>query len=133
MHSITQKLKYPRTPHLPDSAGVTEDDIIIDTSSVFQNIDVVVTEKMDGENTTLAKDYYHARSLDTSDHPSRSWIKNYWASIRYDIPDGFRICGENLYARHSIPYTNLPSFFLGFSLWEGPRSEERRVGKECRL
>lgn len=73
---------------------------------------------MDGENTTLAREYYHARSLDTKDHPSRSWIKNFWASIKHEIPPNMRICGENLYARHSIAYTDLPSYFMGFSVWE---------------
>jgi hypothetical protein len=32
-----------------------------------------------------------------------------------------RICGENLYAKHSINYTNLRSYFYGFSIWENDR------------
>lgn len=28
-----------------------------------------------------------------------------------------RICGENLYAVHSIKYKNLPSYFMLFSIW----------------
>ncbi|MEL7307213.1 MAG: RNA ligase family protein, partial [Pseudomonadota bacterium] len=27
------------------------------------------------------------------------------------------MCGENLYARHSISYNNLPSYFMAFSVW----------------
>lgn len=27
------------------------------------------------------------------------------------------MCGENLYALHSIGYTQLPSYFLAFSVW----------------
>jgi hypothetical protein len=34
------------------------------------------------------------------------------------IPTNWRICGENLYARHSLEYTNLESYFLGFSIWD---------------
>ena len=34
-----------------------------------------------------------------------------------DIPNGRRICGENLYAKHSIAYDNLPTYFMGFSVW----------------
>lgn len=37
------------------------------------------------------------------------------------VPDGWRVCGENLFARHSIPYEDLESFFYGFSVWDGER------------
>jgi hypothetical protein len=40
-----------------------------------------------------------------------------WGRLAHDIPEGWRICGENLYAKHSIAYDRLPSFFLGFSVW----------------
>lgn len=112
------KYKYPRTPHLPNSKGATSDDKIIDTLDHFIDKVVVVTEKMDGENSTLARDYYHARSLDSRDHPSRSWLKALWGRIRHDIPEGYRICGENLYAKHSLHYSDLNSYFYGFSVWD---------------
>ena len=32
---------------------------------------------------------------------------------------GWRVCGENLYAKHSIAYSDLPSYFLTFSIWNG--------------
>lgn len=35
------------------------------------------------------------------------------------IPEGWRVCGENMFARHSIPYEELESFFYGFSVWDG--------------
>lgn len=112
------KIKYPRTKHLPWSPGATSDDKIIKDTSCFNGKNVVITEKMDGENATLARDYYHARSLDSKDHPSRSWIKQFHASIKNDIPEGWRICGENLYAKHSIGYDNLKSYFYCFSIWD---------------
>ena len=34
-----------------------------------------------------------------------------------DIPKGWRVCGENLYAEHSIAYKSLPTYFMGFSIW----------------
>ena len=113
------RFKYPRTPHLPWSPGATEDDIRLSSASVmFSGKNVVVTEKMDGENTTMYSDYIHARSLDSAHHPSRSLVKQLHAQICADIPAGWRICGENLYAKHSIHYTNLPSYFLVFSIWD---------------
>jgi hypothetical protein len=74
---------------------------------------------MDGENATLYRDHYHARSLDSKHHPSRDWIKAFHGQIKNDIPEGYRICGENMYAEHSIHYDRLPSYFLGFSMWNG--------------
>jgi hypothetical protein len=112
----TNRVKYPRTYHLPWSEGVTSDDKVLKDLSSFGN--VVVTEKMDGENTTLYNDYYHARSIDGRDHWSRSWIKNLHGKIKHEIPDNWRICGENLYAKHSIGYSDLKSFFYVFSIWE---------------
>jgi hypothetical protein len=32
------------------------------------------------------------------------------------------VCGENVYAKHSIHYDNLPDYFLLFSVWEGSRA-----------
>lgn len=114
---MATKYKYPRTKHLPWSEGRSEDDISLVSTDAFRGLEVVVTEKLDGENTTLYRDYMHARSLETPLHPSQNWIKAFHAGIRYLIPEGFRICGENLYARHSIPYNNLQSYFYLFSIW----------------
>jgi hypothetical protein len=110
--------KYPRTPHLPWSEGRSKDDERWFDSSAFDDKLVVITEKMDGENTTLYTDRVHSRSLDTDYHWSRTWVKNFRAKIGYNIPSWMRICGENLQARHSIQYNELPSLFLGFSVWE---------------
>lgn len=111
------RFKYPRTPHLPWSPGATKDDIYQGDLSHFEGKTVVVTEKMDGENTTLYSDYVHARSIDSRFHPSRTWVKALQAKIGYRIPIGWRICGENLYARHSIAYDALTSYFMAFSAW----------------
>jgi hypothetical protein len=85
-------IKYPRTPHLPWSPGKSSDDILIASiSSLTQLEDIVVTEKLDGENTTLYRDYLHSRSLDYRPHPSRDWVKRLHAQICADIPENFRI------------------------------------------
>lgn len=118
LDQFTSYVKYPRTYHLPWSPGRTRDDRVLDNTCCFDGKEVVVTEKMDGENTTMYSDYMHARSLDSQNHPSRNWVKNYHAKIGWQIPDGWRLCGENLYAAHSIKYENLDNFFLAFSLWD---------------
>jgi len=110
--------KYPSTPHLPQSRSRANDDSCLADTRHFLGMDVVITEKLDGENATLYSHHYHARSLDSQHHPSRDWIKAFWAARRNDIPHHLRVCGENLYARHSIAYTGLKSYFYGFSVWD---------------
>jgi RNA ligase len=114
---FTTRVKYNRTHHLPWSPGLTDDDRMLSSLDAFAGQRVIVTEKMDGENTSMYSDGLHARSVDSGGHPSRNWIKKFHASIQGDIPEGWRICGENLFAKHSIEYLSLPSFFMGFSIW----------------
>ncbi len=116
----TDYVKYPRTYHLPWSDNITDDDRVMPepVADILDSWDLLVmTEKMDGENTTMYRDYIHARSIDGRSHSSRDWVKNFWSQIAHDIPEGWRVCGENVYAKHSIGYESLPSYFLGFSVW----------------
>ncbi|EDM78542.1 hypothetical protein PPSIR1_14930 [Plesiocystis pacifica SIR-1] len=110
--------KYPRTRHLPWSPGASRDDLIASSLDAFAEQRVIVTEKMDGENTTLYRDHIHARSLDSRHHPSRDWVKALHGGVAHHIPEAWRVCGENLYARHSIAYAGLPSYFMMFSIWD---------------
>lgn len=110
--------KYPRTYHLPWSKGITNDDKIYKDVSFLENRIVVISEKMDGENTSIYTNYIHARSIDSKNHPSRNYVKNLAASFQYKIPNGWRVCGENMFATHSIYYDNLKSFFLGFAIYD---------------
>lgn len=109
---------YPRTRHLPWSPGATADDLRVTDLSGLRGREVVVTEKLDGENTTLYADGLHARSLDSAHHPSRTWVKALQARIGHAVPAGWRVCGENMFARHSLAYDDLDSFFYGFSVWD---------------
>lgn len=115
---MTNLVKYPRTSHLPFSEGSTSDDKVLKSVEHFVGKEIVVTLKMDGENSTLLTNTMHARSLDSRHHPSRDWLKQFWGTFKDNIPQNWRICGENLYARHSIAYDNLPSYFMGFSIWD---------------
>ncbi|NUW39218.1 RNA ligase family protein [Nonomuraea rhodomycinica] len=115
------RVHYPRTPHLPWSPGATPDDVRAGDLSGLRGREVVVTEKLDGENTTLYADGMHARSPDSAHHPSRAWVKGLQGRIGRRIPAGWRVCGENVYARHSLAYRELESWFYGFSVWDGDR------------
>lgn len=81
-----------------------------------------MTEKMDGENTNIYPNgHCHARSTDSRHHPSRSWVKSLAGQVAHNLSENLRICGENLYAYHSILYTDLPSYLLVFGTYEGSR------------
>ena len=119
---MNDAVKYPRTPHLPWSPGGTSDDAYLFDTSHFEGREVVITEKMDGENTSMYSDRLHARSIDGRSHPSRDWVKSLHGTIRSEIPEGWRLCGENVYARHSIAYDDLESYFFLFSVWNDANS-----------
>lgn len=115
--------KYPRSWHAPWSPGLQNDDRRIPSMEVFDGKRVIVTEKFDGEGTTGTRETSHARSLDSANHPSRDLVKGLMSQWRHELPDQWRVCGENVYATHSIKYRRdlgnaLPSFFLGFSIWD---------------
>lgn len=119
LHLFTERVRYPRTYHLPWSPGATFDDrVMTDPAGAFGGSEVVVTKKMDGECTTMYRDYLHARSVDGASHPSRDRVRALHGAISHNIPEGWRFCGENLYAVHSITYEGLPSHFLLFSIWD---------------
>lgn len=109
--------KFPRTMHFDFSPGVTNDDKIIKSLDLFEGRYVVASKKKDGENTTMTPQVCHAKSLDSKHHPSRNWVKAFHGQIKHLIPEGYRVCGENLYAKHSIFYDDLKSYFYGFSVW----------------
>lgn len=117
LHLFVDYVKYPRTYHFPWS-NWQNDDKVMESIESFKGKRVVVTEKLDGENTTLYRNHYHARSLDSRNHQSRNWAKAFHAGIAHDIPEGYRLCCENMYAVHSIRYENLESYLYGLSIWD---------------
>lgn len=116
--------KYPRTYHLPNSEGLGSDDKRLPSLEMFAGRRVIATEKMDGEGTTMTREVTYPRSLDGRSHPSRNWMKAHHARKSFDIPAGWRISGEYMYARHSLAYQRstgnaLKAYFLGFGVWDG--------------
>lgn len=118
--NTTNREKYPRTYHLAFSESVHSDDKVIESLENFQNKEVVITLKMDGENTTMYHDgYSHARSIDSKTNWTRDIVKRILSVIQYDIPENYRLCCENLYAKHSIfyPENYLDGYVYLLSVW----------------
>lgn len=116
---MSNLVKYPRTMHCPWSESGTSDDVWLKNCDHFKGKEVVMTLKMDGEGTSLYRDHIHARSLDSKNHYSRNWVKGLWGEIKHEIPENMRLCGENLFAFHSILYSGLPSYFFCFGIYDG--------------
>jgi len=110
--------KYPKTFHFEFSDSLQNDDRKLETIDDFIGKRVIVTEKMDGENSTIYNNYFHPRSIIDDSHPSRSWLKGYITKFQYMLSEHRRVCGENMYAEHSIRYEGLESFFYVFSVWD---------------
>ncbi|NJL70066.1 MAG: RNA ligase family protein [Candidatus Competibacteraceae bacterium] len=113
--------KYPSTKHFPWTQHSTTDDKIMSAAEVVRNFsgrEVAVTEKLDGENTSMYSDHIHARSTSGRPHPSREIVKQMHASIKGLIPDNWRICGENVRQQHSIHYSGLGTYFFVFAIFD---------------
>lgn len=126
---FTERVKLPRTLHLPWSPSADPDDRFVAPEDLawLRSQPVVVLEKRDGEQTTLYKDEdgIHARSVEGYDrHESRARMRALHAEVRSNIPDAFRVCGENVDAYHSVRYHDLcddagtPARFFVFSVWD---------------
>jgi len=117
--------KYPRTYHLPYSPGATKDDKKLQ-SGWFDNFagrEIIITEKMDGANTSFSTQDVYARSHGA---PTRDpWSRNLWDPsdglywrIKPLIGEDELIFGENLYAEHSIHYNRLPAYWFMFAQYD---------------
>lgn len=112
--------KYPSTPYLSWSPEKHRDDRYHPDENHFEGRDVVITEKMDGENLNIYSDgSWHARSIDTPYHPTREWAGRVAGEVGYKLPDGWKLCAENLYGKHSIKYTDLRSYVQVYGIVNG--------------
>ena len=118
--------KYPKTPALPYSKHTSVDDEWHNSIKMFDNKEVIISNKYDGEATTLYSDKIHARSIDSmhlfARHPSRTWVKALHAQIKHKIPPHLRICGENVYAYHSVFYPALPTYFFVYGVFDNSKN-----------
>ncbi len=108
--------KYGRTYHFPFSPGTSSDDKILHDWTDLLSQEIVLSEKLDGENTCLKESGVYARS-----HvgPTRNpWAQNMWEiwnRINHELGT-LEIFGENLYGLHSIEYSNLEHYFYIFAI-----------------
>ena len=111
--------KYPRTFHFPFSEGATDDDRIqAEWQDILQQ-ELVITEKLDGENTCLKANGVYARSHGAVNrNPWARPVWDIWERIGHSLGD-LHVFGENMYAVHSIEYACLGHYFYVFAIRDG--------------
>lgn len=124
---MVSSTKYPRTYHFPFSPGLQNDDrkVSEDWFEHLRGKELVLTEKLDGQNQYICKDGVYARSHSSfTEHP---WDKpliepgGIHDRIKNLLGEDEGIYGENLYAVHSIEYSELPAYFFMFAVRENDR------------
>jgi atypical dual specificity phosphatase len=130
--------KYPRTPHLANLGAATRGDKLLSAAEsaalLSSGARAFVTEKLDGANLGLSisaegrvrvqnRGHYVDAAYHEQFKPLDKWVASHtadlWAVLRADeAPGRYILFGEWLYARHSVPYTRLPDWFLAFDLYD---------------
>jgi len=110
--------KYPRSLHAQISLGTTSDDRFIPDGYVekFSNLDLIITEKLDGSNLCFSKQGMFGRSHAAP--TQNEWDKPLmpvWEKIKHDLGD-LEIFGESMVGVHSIEYSQLTSYFYVFAI-----------------
>lgn len=109
--------KYNRTFHFPFSPGATNDDKIATSMDKLIGTDIIITEKVDGSNTSLEESGCFARThAGAPTHASFDQLKVLHATVKWKIPEGIQLFGEWCYALHSIEYSELPNYFMLFNV-----------------
>lgn len=113
--------KYPRTMHAQISLGTTSDDRFMPDGyvNVFSEMDLIISEKIDGQNLCFNKHGVYARSHATPTQlPWDRTMIQLWHQIKFDLGENFELFGESMYAVHSIEYKNLENHFYLFGVRE---------------
>lgn len=115
---MEKEIIYPRTHHLPWSGYLESDDRTIENDNIFKDKLIVMSEKLDGANFTIYRDRFQVRNVSADDYETNKQITNYISSFQNKIPEGYRVCGENLLNKHKISYDSSKLPFYGFSIWD---------------
>lgn len=124
--------KFPRTPHLfiDPELDIRDDKVLSDQEcESFLNNTILIEEKVDGANIGISLSesgdlliQNRGNYILPGSHPQFNRIWD-WAYSRISlfnqhISNNFLIFGEWCYAKHSIQYTSLPDWFLGFDVYD---------------
>jgi len=97
--------KYSSTPHWPHSLTVHRDDTYHRNAEFFVGKEVVITEKLDGGNTSLHNGEVYARSTVGVSHAGWMGMVRKHHAWKTTGMTRYMIYGEDIAALHSLPYS----------------------------
>ena len=122
-------VKYPRTPHLTGSRRQPGDeDLEAIARETLRGLPMVVEEKLDGSNSAVSFDEQGTLVLQSRGHiltggPRerqfalfKRWANFHSPTLSKILGRRYIMYGEWLYARHTIPYDQLPHYFMEFDI-----------------
>ncbi len=124
--------KFPSTPHLATLSGVEiRDDKVLTAKerSAFLTRELTVEEKVDGANLGISFDSGgNVRAQNRGGYlefprsgqwrPLQDWLTRRAEALFDTLIDQYILFGEWCYARHSVCYSRLPDWFLGFDIYD---------------
>jgi len=126
---MIQILKYPRTPHITGSRlQPGDEDLLSVAKEALYWLPLVVEEKLDGSNCGVSFDPQGNLILQSRGNPFtggprerqfdllKRWASHHAAWLRETLGSEYLMYGEWLFARHTIPYDELPHYFLEFDV-----------------
>lgn len=126
-----QIIKFPRTKHMFNLGAASRDDLILsqDDIKLFLNTMLYIEEKIDGANMGFSIKNFkiiaqnRSHYVNSGYHPQfkllDDWIQNHTRDLFEILGDETKILyGEWVYAKHSIPYNNLPDYFVAYDLYD---------------
>lgn len=126
---MTQILKYPRTPHVTGSRlQPGDEDLLSIAKEALSGLPLVIEEKLDGSNCGISFDHAGNLILQSRGHALtggprerqfdllKRWASHHVTWLRETLTSRYVLYGEWLFARHTIPYDELPHYFLEFDV-----------------
>jgi hypothetical protein len=123
--------KFPKTPHLLwlSSQPVRQDKVMTpnEAEEFLACAEIIVEEKIDGANLGISFDGRRRLRLQNRGNflkdplanqwrPLRRWLAHRRSTLQEHLPTNAILFGEWCYVRHSIQYTMLPDWFVGFDI-----------------
>ena len=135
--------KYPRTPHIEGSRLQAGDrDLSQVPFSKIAGVDLVIEEKVDGANSGISFTADGELRLQSRGHylaggPRerhfalfKTWASSHQWVLWQRLSDRYLVFGEWMYARHTVFYDTLPSYFLEFDVFD--RHAQRFLSTDAR-
>lgn len=123
--------KFPTTPHIILSSSVARSDKLLGEreKEILLNNPVTIEEKIDGANLGISFGQsgdllLQNRGQYLSPPFSGQWkMLPMWVTMHQDklfdvLEDRYILFGEWCYAKHSIHYSRLPDWFIGFDVYD---------------